>query len=291
MITATKTLAAMAAQQEAAAEEPFRRHLGASIIGDECARKIYYSWRWVMAEKFDARMLRLFNRGHLEEPRFIGFLRAIGVEIWEVNPVKGGQYKVSAHYGHFGGSLDAVGRNLPDLPPDTPFLLEFKTHNDKSFKQLKENGIMKTKWKHFVQMQDYMGLKALQWALYCATNKDTDEILLELVQFSQTDFDRSLKRAGEIIFAETPPPRVNHSPSFWKCKFCHLREFCHFGKGMPERNCRTCIHSIPSKDGSGNWLCTIASNDPKLHLSLDEAAQRAGCGMYEVNPVLLNPKL
>lgn len=285
MIPATKTLAAIATYQEANAEEPFRKHLGASVIGDECERKIYYGWRWVKAEKHSAQMLRLFKRGHLEEPRFIGFLRSIGVEVWEIEPVKGGQYRVSAHNGHFGGSLDAVGRGIPDLPPGTPFLLEFKTHNDKSFTLLKSDGIMRTKWKHFVQMQDYMGLMGLEWALYCATNKNTDEILLELVQFSPDDFTRSLARAGKIIYAESPPPRVNASPSFWKCKFCHVQSFCHFGEGLPDRNCRTCKFSRPGLNG--NWICGVAHADK----TLDEAAQRAGCGLYTVNPVLLNPKL
>lgn len=59
-------------------EQDFREHLGASVIGDECHRKLWYQFRWVIKSDFDARMLRLFNRGHLEEERFIDYLRGIG---------------------------------------------------------------------------------------------------------------------------------------------------------------------------------------------------------------------
>ncbi|HEX8349957.1 MAG TPA: hypothetical protein VF598_08335, partial [Hymenobacter sp.] len=60
----------------------FRSHLGASVIGRECGRQIWYGWRWARKPKFQARMLRLFNRGHLEEARFIAALLAIGVQVY-----------------------------------------------------------------------------------------------------------------------------------------------------------------------------------------------------------------
>ena len=55
-------------------EEAHLGHLGASILGRDCPREIWYSFRWVHREKHEPRMLRLFIRGHLEEPRFIALL-------------------------------------------------------------------------------------------------------------------------------------------------------------------------------------------------------------------------
>lgn len=59
-----------------------RNHLGASIIGRECTRQLWYIFRWVKEAEFDGRMQRLFNRGHKEEARFIEWLEAIGCEVW-----------------------------------------------------------------------------------------------------------------------------------------------------------------------------------------------------------------
>jgi CRISPR/Cas system-associated exonuclease Cas4 (RecB family) len=68
-----------------------RTHLGASLIGDECKRKLWYIFRWCLQEPTDGRKQRLFNRGHREEARFIEWLEGIGVKVWyedrESNPL------------------------------------------------------------------------------------------------------------------------------------------------------------------------------------------------------------
>lgn len=58
-----------------------RGHLGASQIGKPCPRELWYNFRWVYTHIFDARMYRLFQRGHFEEPRFTEYLEGIGCEI------------------------------------------------------------------------------------------------------------------------------------------------------------------------------------------------------------------
>ena len=59
-----------------------RSHLGASLIGEECKRKLWYIFRWCKHEKTTGRRQRLFNRGHREEDRFIEWLEGIGVKVW-----------------------------------------------------------------------------------------------------------------------------------------------------------------------------------------------------------------
>lgn len=66
-----------------------RHHLGASIIGRECWREIWYSWRWASPVQFEGRMLRLFDRGHEEEHRFADWLRLIGCEVEQYDPTTG----------------------------------------------------------------------------------------------------------------------------------------------------------------------------------------------------------
>lgn len=60
-----------------------RAHLGASQIGEPCERKLVYLFRHAKEIKHDGRLLRLFRRGHLEEPHLIQHLLDIGFEIRE----------------------------------------------------------------------------------------------------------------------------------------------------------------------------------------------------------------
>lgn len=272
-------------------KEEARKHLGASLLGRECARQIWYGWRWTKREKFIARILRLFNRGHETEPRFFLWLREAGLEIHEAGEsgAQKEQMRISFADGHGGGTPDAIARNVPSelFGLDEWVLVEAKTHNDKSFKKLIADGIMKTKWEHFVQMQLYMHGHGLKWALYCAINKNDDETRYEFVQYDEREARRALARGDMIVSSDEPPPRIGKNPSDFRCKFCHLSRLCFFGDVTPDRNCRSCKFSKPvSREmvangfPAGGWYCSLHKS------SLDEAAQRAGCSSYEVNPHL-----
>lgn len=268
----------LAADAYSTKEDLWRDHLGASLIGRECGRELWYSFRWATEKRFDGRMLRLFNRGHLEEPRFIALLVMIGCQVWQVD-ANGKQFRIGDHNGHFGGSMDGVIQSLPDIP-DQPVLGEFKTHNAKSFEKLVAEGVLKAKWEHFIQMQLYMGKNGLGWAAYCATNKDTDAIHIELVQFDPLQYQRYLDRAGMIIQATSPPPKINESPGWFKCKFCDQKEACHNGAALAI-NCRTCHWSRPGDNGE--WLCMEPTADAAFgdNVPLSKKTQRVGCEAYE----------
>lgn len=284
---AVKTIAAIDAHAVAKQEEPHRAHLGASVIGDECSRKLWYLFHWTKAEQFEGRMLRLFNRGQEEEKVFVAYLRGIGCEVWEKTP-EGKQWRIVDVDGHFGGSLDGVARGLPDLPKDEAFLCEFKTHNDKSFGKLVTDGLMRTKWKHFVQMQVYMFKMGLKFAVYFAINKNDDRLFVEIIAADRKEGLRAIERARMIIYSPEPPPRIGATPAAWQCKFCHLQRFCHFGDVQPERNCRTCHYGQPATDANGKWVCTYIRHPGDIEPEyLDEAAQRAGCDCYTINPKLV----
>lgn len=61
--------------------EERRTHLGASVIGVQCAREVWYGFRWAAQEELDGRRKRLLNRGHEEEHRVARWLRAMGCEL------------------------------------------------------------------------------------------------------------------------------------------------------------------------------------------------------------------
>lgn len=255
-------------------DNPFRTHLGASVIGGECGRAIWYGFRWATVPKFNGRILRLFNRGHLEEGRFIAALLTIGVQIYQQDE-KGKQFRISDVGGHFGGSGDGVAVGIPDLPPGTPCLLEFKTHNDKSFQKLVKEGVRSAKFEHYVQMNIYMRKMGLPVALYGAVNKNDDDFYFEIVTLDTATADQFSDRARQIILLKEAPARISESPGWFSCSWCDHKSVCHL-KAAPARNCRTCKHSEARDDG--NWHCTLQGFEQVIPKEL----QLTGCSHYEV---------
>lgn len=234
------------------AEKP-RAYLGGSIIGDECNRKLWYGFRWASASAATGRLYRLFQTGHLAEPRFIKDLRDIGVEVWERDPKTGKQFAFSDVYGHFRGNTDGMARRVPGGGAQD-HLLEFKTHSAKSFGELRKKGVVEGKPMHWIQMNTYMGWAKYERAVYVAVNKDTEELHIERVKFDPLVFMRTVAKAEAIIFATLPPSRVSDDPAFHLCKMCDHSLVCH-GSRVPRQSCRTCVHATPTKQGDGSWHC------------------------------------
>lgn len=258
------------------AEDPFRSHLGASLMGRPCSRELWYTFHWATEKKFEGQTLRLFNRGHLEEPRMMALLKMIGCTIWQFDS-EGKQFRIDGHKGHFGGGLDGVVLGVPDSP-DEIMLTEFKTHGEKSFIKLKDDGVREAKFEHFVQMQLYMGHHKLRVALYLAVNKNTDELYGELVPYDERIREQFMTRAALLIDAANPPARINQSPGWYQCKFCDHSPVCH-GAAQPDRNCRTCRWSEPGE--TSVWLC----NNPQVPVEvLSKDVQIQGCAEYAVHP-------
>lgn len=264
------------AAYERAADNQDRPHLGASLIGRPCDRALWYLFRWAAPRVFEGRMLRLFETGQLEEARFVANLRAIGCEVHETDPT-GAQWRVSDIGAHFGGSMDAAATHVPGFGKQW-CVVEMKTHNEKSFNDLKKHGVRESKPEHYAQMVTYMGETGMERALYLAKNKNDDELYSEKVEFDPVEFARIRARAERIITATEPLARLSNDPSWWQCKMCDYHAICH-GEALPKVNCRTCAHSTPELDGDARWSCAHHMAD----IPLD--AQRTGCGDHRYIPV------
>jgi hypothetical protein len=259
-------------------EKP-RAYLGGSAIGDECSRKLWYGFRWASKPGFDGRLYRLFQTGHLAEPRFFKDLRDIGVEVWERDPKTGRQFAFDDVYGHFRGNTDGMVRKVPGGGA-RDHLLECKTHGAKSFAELTKKGVVESKPMHWIQMNTYMGWTGYERALYAAVNKDTDELYFERVKFDALEFAKTQAKAEAIIFATLPPSRLSDDPAYYKCKMCDHREVCH-GIRVPKKSCRTCVHATPTKNGDGSWHCA------KYDIAPTHDQQLTGCLAHLPLPPLL----
>ena len=254
-----------------------RSHLGASGIGNKCGRSLWFDFRWATETLHKAPLLRLFNRGKLEEARFVGWLKAAGVQVWQDDPATGKQYRFTGYKGHFCGEMDGVGLGVLE---GGAYLLEFKTHNDSSYKSVQLNGVKMDKETHYIQMQIYMGMFGLDQALYLAINKNNDAIYDEVVPFDSACFEKYVKRAADIIDAPEPPARISRDSSWYLCKWCDHRAVCHTTVA-PLINCRTCAHSTPIENGQ--WRC---ENINALNMAeIPAATVLMGCTQYCRHPM------
>ena len=217
-----------------------RTHLGASLIGEDCDAKIWYAFRWANKEVFSGRMLRLFERGTLEEQRLLRYLRGIGFKIHDVDE-HGQQFRIADKTGHYGGSTDGLG-----VPPYPEFpiklILEFKTHNAGSFKLLHEKGVILSKPKHWAQMCSYGKGFNVEYGLYIGVGKNDDDLHIECLPLDFGAADDLHIRAERIIRSQVRPAKIALNPSHFECKMCAFSSQCHSGAPLPV-NCRTCVHA------------------------------------------------
>lgn len=242
-----------------------RAHLGGSQIGHHCDRYLWYQFRWADCDDFSdkGRLLRLFEHGEVEEERIVKDLRAIGADVYPVDPETGKQWLFSAFGGHFGLSLDATGHNFPDTPVWR--LLEFKTANDKSFKELLKKGVKEWNPQYYAQVIVGMELSGLKKCLHITVNKNTDEIYAESIKPSVNEATRLLNRAERVIFSNDPMQKCSDDPAWYQCKWCSMQDICH-GNMVAQVNMRTCVFSTPTRDGQ--WYCE------KCERNIPESEQR-----------------
>lgn len=237
-------------------EQGHRNHLGASELGDECWRKLWYGFRWTKREVFNGRMMRLFNVGHSAEPRFVAYLRGLGFEVKEFAE-DGKQFRISGAMGHYGGSLDGLCKAPPryELSEDIIFLNEFKTNGTgKGFDEVEQKGIAKAKPRHFAQMSQYGYHYKIKYGLYMIENKNDSNITIKIVELDWSLGAQLEKKANDVIFSKGAPPRISDNPAFFNCKFCHQAGICHSNEPV-EINCRSCRQAEPVENGQ--WKCNF----------------------------------
>jgi len=254
-----------------------REHLGASVIGDPCQAKIWNDFRWLKQEQFTGRILRLFERGKLEENRFVALLRGIGFEVKEFDE-SGAQFKISGVDGHFGGSLDGLVKAPARYELEGVGVVEFKTHGENSFKKLIKDGVRISKPIHYGQMCCYGRAYNLKWGLYVAVNKNTDELYFEIVPLDYLHADDMFRRADAIIHAQEQPVKIALTETFFQCKTCVHSGICHEGE-KPQKNCRSCKYATPIKNGK--WNCGNQVYTGSYTCTLDTDRIKKGCAHWE----------
>lgn len=240
--------------------------LGISVgeIGNPCDRALWYNFRWAShPEAITGRTLSIFRTGDRWEEVLVADLERIGVEVW------GQQDRIRLAAGHIRGKCDGKAMGVPEAPK-TEHLCEFKSSNDKGFKEIVKKGCKAAKPLHYGQVQIGMHAFGLTRALYLVVNKNDDARYAERIKYDADYCIRTIARAERIINAHEPPPRISEDPDWHECLFCRHHSVCH-EVAFPRVTCRSCIHATPEMSGDAHWSCARWSKP------LGVAEQKAAC--------------
>lgn len=211
-----------------------RDYLGASLIGNECSRQIWYEYVGAEKADFEAETLWNFERGHREEDILIDRLRLVpGIEIWTKDN-DGKQYGFSDLDGKFRGHVDGFVRGLLQAPK-TVHVLEIKSSGHKKFGEFKKSkekfgdklALKNWNMNYWVQAQIYMlEFKLERHYTIVGLAGCTD------MESCRTEFDRDIAlhykdRANMIINSKTPPSRISEKSDYFQCKWCSFAKVCH----------------------------------------------------------------
>ena len=244
-----------------------RPYLGMSQLGHKCARNLWMYFRWASKIKYKARVKRIFTRGDIEEERVLGYWEEIGIKIIEK------QSSLSNCCGHLKGHTDGKITNVPVPGFENRVMVgEIKSMAHKYFVPLVKKGLKESKPEYYDQAQMYMHHEKLDYCLHSTTNKNDEELYIEIIPYEKETAETLITKANDIIFSQIPPKKISTDPTFFVCRWCDFYDQCHLEDPF-EKTCRTCFYSRPVN--SGTWKCL----HHKKNLTLDE--QKEACPSYD----------
>ena len=197
-----------------------RDYLGASLLGEECSRKLWYTFHQPKTVD-DPRVHRIFALGHILEDYMIKLLRDAGLTVY-CEDENGEQF--GFRDGLIAGHIDGVVVGLPES--SKPHLAEFKTANSKRFKQFCEKGCEAVEPKYWGQCHIYMYKMQLENCLFMVICKDTQQLYFERIKLDAKYAQSLLERGKMIAESEDMPARRYTKRTFFKCRFCQWAESC-----------------------------------------------------------------
>ena len=194
-----------------------RDYIGASIIGSDCLRQIWYEFKGTIAEEVATKTRRTWDIGKHLEGLILDWLKDAGI----LMHLDSQTYR-SNSLPIFQGHVDAIV-----FIGKIKAILEIKTAKDASFKIFVSKGLRSWNPQYYAQIQSYMGMSKIFSIYILVLNKDNSDLSDELVEFDE-DFYKSLEdKALMISTASIEPPRINGSALFYKCKMCKFNKVCH----------------------------------------------------------------
>jgi len=205
------------AHQEKSVSEA-RNYIGASAIGSDCLRQIWYELKGFEGIGVSPKTRRTWAIGKNLEKLIMEWLAESGLSVADT------WYDlVDPELEFFKGHIDAM--LLMEGKPNA--ILEIKTAKDASFKIFASKGLFIWNERYYAQIQSYMGMSGIHTAYILVLNKDNSDIADECVTFDAHYYELLKQKALMIYKAQVEPPRINGSPLWYQCKLCQFNKVCH----------------------------------------------------------------
>lgn len=195
-----------------------RDYIGASSIGSDCLRQIWYEYKGYQATEVPTKIRRTWMIGRVLEGTILDWLEESGIEVLRTWPDL-----VAEGISYFRGHIDSVW-----MKKGKPFaILEIKTAKDASYMKFVKNGLKIWNPQYYAQVQTYMGMSDIHQTYIVVLNKDNSEISDELIMFDVDFYQKLLEKAVLVGNAKVIPPKINGSPLWFQCKMCKFHKICH----------------------------------------------------------------
>lgn len=198
-------------------DEKPRNYIGASSIGSDCLRQIWYQFKGVKAESVPPKMRKNWAIGKALEKTIVEWIKQAGFKV-ETGNLEFNHDGAPYFKGHFDGFL---------IYRKKKYILEVKTAKNASFGILKRKGLKEWQPIYYSQIQSYMGMSGILNAVILVLNKDTGDLHDELIEFDAEHYSDLVLKAKMIHSSPFEPPKINASPLYFKCKMCQYNKVCH----------------------------------------------------------------
>jgi CRISPR/Cas system-associated exonuclease Cas4 (RecB family) len=208
------------------AEEKPRDYIGASMMGHECSRAIWYSGNNTKGQAWPVKTLLKFEDGHRTEDLMAERLRMLPF-------IRLHSQQAEIDLGFIKGHIDGVIEGLCESI--VPHVWECKAVDEDGFKKLQkavavhgEYEAMK-QWEHryYVQAVLYMhGMGISRHYLTVATPGGRDFMAVRTRE--NPAYAKSIiERGRRIAQSKEPPEKISLRPDHWQCRLCQYAGVCH----------------------------------------------------------------
>lgn len=194
-----------------------RDYIGASIIGSDCYRQIWYEYKGYPSEGVPPKTRRVWGVGKRLEGLILDWLSEAGLDIKRTN-VELHSKTVEKFQGHVDSVL---------MIKTAKAIIEIKTAKDASFNIFVSKGLKKWNPQYYAQIQAYMGMSGINGAYILVLNKNNCELSDEFVLFDWEFYKSLEEKAAIIVSSVSEPPKINGSPLWFQCKCCKFNKVCH----------------------------------------------------------------
>lgn len=262
-----------------------RKYLGMSQIGEECWRKLFYSYRQAAKQEVKSELIFAREDGYEQERimamRIIEYHEDIKLITHDEN---GHQIKFNDFNCHFTGHCDGIIQGI--IESKQKHIWEHKSVDQKKFNRLikirekfgEKQSLKEWDIIYYDQAISYMHYAALKDHFLTVSTPGGRDFISIRTKYDNKYARNIIEKADAIINDNWYiPAKLSDDAEFYKCKWCTYQDVCHYGY-FPEINCRTCRYSKPVQNGNFDCL--------KTNKQINDIF--SSCDLHIYNPALID---